>query len=82
MNRKDFLKSLGFLALAPLALRTAEESESHSYVVSRDEKKITCYKDLQLIYDEDLKSRMQYPLTYDESWKGVDNLILDELSKW
>ena len=75
MNRKEFFKKLGLgalvVAVTPKAL--AKEDESHLFTQSRGNGHILSYKDAQLIADEDLKARMQYPLTPKECYYSYDN---------
>lgn len=70
MKRTDFLKTLWALVISPLAINSI--LKDNGCPTNRS------YKDRERIADEDLKARMQYPLTYDECYPiyRVGNVVL------
>ena len=80
MNRKEFFKRLGLGALVAFAAPKllAQKEESHFFTYSRRDERVLSYKDAELIADESLKMRMQYPLTPEECYKDFGWFIPDD----
>ena len=77
MNRKEFLKKLGLgalvVAVAPKVL--ADDGYTEGLIPFIRRTSTLSFKDAQLIADEDLKIRMQYPLTPMDAYESYGNGI-------